>query len=234
MSASRRPFRIEASTRMSADADFGQHSPLDGQLDRILTELSQMRSEIETFKHRNPLMDKERDRNALWAGLETIQEAIQNTKSEIAALHSEGGGGEQLFRATDELDAVVAATETATETILSAAEDIEVLATKLSRSLVGDDLALAEAIQAQTIKVFEACNFQDISGQRIGKVVKLLRFVEERISSMANIWGGAAEVATANSIIAPVREGDAALLNGPSLADDANVVSQDDIDSLFN
>ncbi|MFG1425761.1 protein phosphatase CheZ [Roseixanthobacter glucoisosaccharinicivorans] len=219
---------------MSADADFGQHSPVDGQLDRILTELAQMRSEIETFKYRNPLMDKERDRNALWAGLETIQEAIQNTKSEIAALHSEGGGGEQLFRATDELDAVVAATETATETILSAAEDIEVLAAKLSRSLVGDDLALAEAIQAQTIKVFEACNFQDISGQRIGKVVKLLRFVEERISSMANIWGGAAEVATANSIIPKAREGDAALLNGPSLADDANVVSQDDIDSLFN
>ncbi|MFH1557272.1 MAG: protein phosphatase CheZ [Pseudomonadota bacterium] len=219
---------------MSADADFGQHSPVDGQLDRILIELAQMRSEIETFKYRNPLMDKERDRNALWAGLETIQEAIQNTKSEIAALHSEGGGGEQLFRATDELDAVVAATETATETILSAAEDIEVLAVKLSRSLVGDDLALAEAIQAQTIKVFEACNFQDISGQRIGKVVKLLRFVEERISSMANIWGGAAEVATANSIIPVVREGDAALLNGPSLADDANVVSQDDIDSLFN
>ncbi|HQS08938.1 MAG TPA: protein phosphatase CheZ [Xanthobacteraceae bacterium] len=219
---------------MSADADFGQHSPVDGQLDRILIELAQMRSEIETFKYRNPLMDKERDRNALWAGLETIQEAIQNTKSEIAALHSEGGGGEQLFRATDELDAVVAATETATETILSAAEDIEVLAAKLSRSLVGDDLALAEAIQAQTIKVFEACNFQDISGQRIGKVVKLLRFVEERISSMANIWGGAAEVATANSIIPVVREGDAALLNGPSLADDANVVSQDDIDSLFN
>ncbi|MFG1397338.1 protein phosphatase CheZ [Roseixanthobacter pseudopolyaromaticivorans] len=219
---------------MPAEADFGLRSPVDGQLDRILAELSQMRGEIETFKYRNPLMDKERDRNALWAGLETIQEAIQNTKSEIAALHSEGGGGEQLFRATDELDAVVAATETATETILSAAEDVDALAGKLSRSLVGDDLALAEAIQAQTIKIFEACNFQDISGQRIGKVVKLLRFVEERISSMANIWGGAAEVATANSIIPESREGDAALLNGPSLADDANVVSQDDIDSLFN
>ncbi|MEP9368230.1 protein phosphatase CheZ [Xanthobacter sp. VNH20] len=234
MSASRRPFRIEASTRIPAAADFAPQIAVDGQLERILAELTQMRSEIETFKYRNPLIDRERERNALWAGLETIQEAIQSTKSEIAALHAEGNGGEQLYRATDELDAVVAATETATENILSAAEDIEALATKLSRSLLGDDLALAEAIQAQTIKIFEACNFQDISGQRIGKVVKLLRFVEERICTMADIWGGAAEVATASSIIPPAREGDAALLNGPALADDVNVVSQDDIDSLFN
>jgi len=150
---------------------------------------------------------------------------------EIANLHAEGSRGEKLVRATDELDAVVADTEEATEAILSSAEAIDSAVGALMARLSGDDLTLAEEIQAQVIKTFEACNFQDITGQRIRKVVKLLNFIEARVKRMTDIWGGA-EVVAENSGILP-REGDEALLNGPALADDENVVSQDDIDSLF-
>ncbi|MFG1224648.1 hypothetical protein [Xanthobacter wiegelii] len=61
--------------------------------------------------------------------------------------------------------------------------------------------------------------------------MKLLLFIEERVARMTDIWGGADLVAQGARIIP--REGDEALLNGPALADDIGVVSQDDIDSLF-
>lgn len=235
MSVSRRPFRIEASDRMTSIMEPAGSGPiangLDGQLDRILNELEAVRTEISKFKERDPSVDRERDRNALWAGIETIQDAIRSTKREIATLHSEGTRGENLFTATDELDHVVQDTEDATEVILSAAETIDNSIATLAARLSGEDLTMAEEMQAQIVRIFEACNFQDITGQRIRKVVKLMVFIEERVTRMTDIWGGADMVAQ-NSGIAQ-REGDEKLLNGPALATDENVVSQDDIDSLF-
>ncbi len=235
MSVSRRPFRIEGSDRMSSVFDAVGSGPIgvsvEGQLDRILAEISEVRGEIAKFKERDPEADRERDRHALWAGIETIQDAIRNTKMEIATLHAEGTRGESLFRATDELDAVVQDTEEATEAILSAAETIDTAVSVLIGRLSGEELTLAEEIQAQTIKTFEACNFQDITGQRIKKVVKLIDFIEARVKRMTDIWGGADMVAQNAGIVA--RKGDEALLNGPALSTDENVVSQDDIDSLF-
>lgn len=239
MMASRRPFRIEATAAARSAAPTASHAPVsvdlavadDAHYGRVLQELAEIRLEITKFNQRDPNIDRERDRNVLWAGIETIQDAIRNTKTEIASLHAEGTRGEKLFRATDELDAVVYDTEEATEAILSCAEAIDTSVNALLSRLSGDDLSIAEEIQANVIKTFEACNFQDITGQRIRKVVKLLVFIEQRVQRMTEIWGGADVVAEEAGIIA--REGDEALLNGPALADDENVVSQDDIDSLF-
>lgn len=239
MMASRRPFRIEVTAAARSAAPAASDAPVsidmavaeDAHYSRVLQELAEIRQEITKFNQRDPNIDRERDRNVLWAGIETIQDAIRSTKTEIASLHAEGTRGEKLFRATDELDAVVFDTEEATEAILSCAEAIDTSVNALLSRLSGDDLSIAEEIQANVIKTFEACNFQDITGQRIRKVVKLLVFIEQRVQRMTEIWGGADVVAEEAGIIA--REGDEALLNGPALADDENVVSQDDIDSLF-
>lgn len=235
MSVSRRPFRIEASDRMTSVLDAAPSGTIgisvEGQLDRILSEIGEVRGEIAKLREREAAADRERDRNLLWTEIETIQDAIRSTKKEIATLHAEGTRGESLFRATNELEAVVQDTEEATEAILSAAETIDSQVAILVNRLAGEDLTVAEEIQAQTIKTFEACNFQDITGQRIAKVVKLLLFIEERVHRMTEIWGGADMVA--QNVASVSREGDEALLNGPALADDDGVVSQDDIDSLF-
>jgi chemotaxis protein CheZ len=81
--------------------------------------------------------------------------------------------------------------------------------------------------------VFEACNFQDLTGQRITKVVNTLRFVEERIIKMMEIWGGADKFKDIE-VELEHRMGDQGLLNGPSLGTDQDIASQDDIDALFN
>ncbi|WP_242390275.1 protein phosphatase CheZ [Polymorphum gilvum] len=170
----------------------------------------------------------------LKAELDSIYEAINRTKKEIAALHhTTGSEGEEMTRVANELDAVVDGTEGATEAILSAAEFIDETANTLSARIKGQDRELAQDIQERVIQIFEACNFQDLTGQRITKVVGTLRFIEERIIDMMEIWGG---IETFTEIEVEMRaraEGDAALLNGPSLKTDTDVATQDDIDALF-
>ena len=68
------------------------------------------------------------------------------------------------------------------------------------------------------ISIFEACNFQDITGQRISKVVGAMKFVEERVHHMMEIWGGMESFKDIETIDDPKRQGEKALLNGPALA----------------
>ena len=164
--------------------------------------------------------------------LDQIYEAIAKTKVEIASLN---GAGMQLSGSNpqDELDAVVCGTESATNQILTAVEQVEADATTLANTLAGDEGLLASNIQEQVLSVYEACNFQDITGQRITKVVEALRFVSERTDRMIEVWGGMDSFEGVEVESADTREGDERLKNGPSLETDEDVASQDDIDALF-
>nr|WP_319387601.1 protein phosphatase CheZ [uncultured Roseibium sp.] len=166
--------------------------------------------------------------------LDAIYEAIAQTKKEIATLHhTTGSKGEEMTRVTNELDAVVDGTEGATETILAAAEFIDETANTLSARVGREDSELANDIQDKVVQIFEACNFQDLTGQRITKVVGTLRFVEDRIMQMMDIWGGIETFKEISVEERDIKEGDAALLNGPALESDTDVATQDDIDALF-
>lgn len=123
--------------------------------------------------------------------LEQIQEAIMDTKREIATLHCNHLTSDEPDGIENELDAIVIQTEQATETILSATEVIDSNVGNLTAALKEEGhLNMAGEIQDETVKILEACNFQDITGQRISKVVKTLKFVSERVNIMMEIWGG--------------------------------------------
>jgi chemotaxis protein CheZ len=163
-----------------------------------------------------------------------IHNAINRTKQEIATLHINRIHGQNVSRMTHELDAVVAGTEQATQTILDMVEDIDQFATTMIEQAKNEgDQSLGRAIQERVVKVFEACNFQDITGQRISKVVNTWKFIENHVEQMMEIWGGIDAFKEFIPDAPPERAGDAALLNGPKLAEDAGHASQDDIDALF-
>ena len=104
--------------------------------------------------------------------LDLIQDAIIRTKQEIATVHVTGFEGPEMARVTNELDAIVGGTESATDTILSNAEEIDQLASTLAARLKDEqNQQLVQDMQERVIKIFEACNFQDLTGQRITKVV---------------------------------------------------------------
>jgi chemotaxis protein CheZ len=92
---------------------------------------------------------------------------------------------------------------------------------------------MASDIQDHVIKIFESCNFQDLTGQRITKVVSTLKFIETHIIRMMEIWGGIDAFKDYAPTARSERDGDAKLLNGPKLDDDPGHASQDDIDALF-
>lgn len=227
-------FRIEAINAAATAATAGRD---EERHDELLAEIRALRSLVQPTqelgeKALEQLRRDQAEARKIKAEMDLIYEAINRTKREIATLHVSGCNGQELSRVSNELDAVVGGTENATETILAAAEAIDERAGTLSAKLKGPDRGLAADIQEHIVQIFEACNFQDLTGQRITKVVGTLRFVEERIIKMMDIWGGV-ESFKEIEIELEHRLGDQALLNGPALNDDAGIASQDDIDALF-
>ncbi|MGV6872728.1 protein phosphatase CheZ [Pseudochelatococcus sp. B33] len=239
MPGDRRPFRIEADIgsddgeqELRAAGEQGDYGAL---FERVFVELADIRRLVQRGGY-GPPPDGGQGKAELMAEVESIQQAISQTKREILSLQVKGLRGDAASRALDELDAVVHGTEVATETILSSAESIEEVAGKLLPKLQGSENALVLDIHKHAIRIFEACNFQDLTGQRIAKVVQVLHFIEDRVETIMSIWGGAesfSSIPAAEMPAPPEKTGDAALLNGPPLETDQNVVSQDDIDSLF-
>jgi hypothetical protein len=68
-----------------------------------------------------------------------------------------------------------------------AAEEIQEVAWTLRER--GTDVQLCDKIDQRATDIYTACSFQDITGQRTGKVVRALRFIEQRINAMIEIWG---------------------------------------------
>jgi chemotaxis protein CheZ len=167
--------------------------------------------------------------------LDLIQDAISRTKREIAMLHGKSFNGEEMAKVNGELGAVVGGTEQATQQILEATEAIDQAATALSKNISPDQQKLlSEEIQERVVSIFEACNFQDLTGQRINKVMTTMKFIEQHINAMMDIWGGVDAIKAHAPPIIDSRDGDAKLLNGPRLDGDIGHASQDDIDALFD
>jgi chemotaxis protein CheZ len=238
MSPVKKKFRVEAVSRLEAITPTSAGDGGEARHRELMDELISLRKIIQPtqeFSEQAIAQIRKDHQEAMQIKneLESMYEAINRTKREIATLHVSGCNGHELSRVTDELDAVVGGTEQATDTILQAAEIIDDRANSLTAALTGPNHGLAQDIQDNIILVFEACNFQDLTGQRITKVVNTLRFVEERILKMMEIWGGQDKFKDIE-VELDHRMGDQGLLNGPSLGTDVDIASQDDIDALFN
>ncbi|HMA15266.1 MAG: protein phosphatase CheZ [Bacteroidota bacterium] len=168
----------------------------------------------------------------VYADIEALARYINTARAEIAELRPDDINSEHLPAATDELTAIVGATEQATHTIFEAVEGIEALTEKM-------DPEVAAQVSAAVTSVFEACGFQDITGQRITKVVTALQMVESKVDALLQAFGDdiprdgaprAPKAKTTTPSGAPARP-DEHLLNGPQLPE--NAISQDDIDALF-
>ena len=150
----------------------------------------------------------------------------------MTALGAEPHSGEQTARARRELAAIVGGTERATQSILQAAEEIDQAANTLSASVKGGhDQGLAHDIQDRVVQIFEACNFQDLTGQRVAHVLETLKFVEEHVARLLAIWHGIEQFTPV--VFGEEAGGDRRFLNGPKLPGDRGHSTQDDIDGMF-
>ncbi len=155
----------------------------------------------------------------IYAELKDLKRIIEETRNEIGMSRADDINAKDIPVATDELDAVVEATSEASGKIMDSCDVIQ----EQAGSIGG---AHGEAIIAEVTKIYEACSFQDITGQRIKKVIKTLKSIEERVEKLVAALGSG----TAGDKM-EAATGDAALLNGPQLP--GNAISQEEIDKLL-
>jgi chemotaxis protein CheZ len=85
------------------------------------------------------------------------------------------------------------------------------------------------------VHAYEACNFQDLTGQRISKIVQVMKFIEEHLDRVIAAWSALDSFRDLVAASTPQEaDDDSALLNGPKLPDDPGHVDQSDIDALFD
>ena len=109
----------------------------------------------------------------------------------------------------------------ATNAILESCETLDTVAGE-----VGNEASAK--LQDATTKIYEACSFQDITGQRITKIVGTLKTIEVKVARIVETFGSDA----ARMPEVPIdREPMDELLNGPQLPTQA--MDQSDIDKLM-
>jgi chemotaxis protein CheZ len=147
---------------------------------------------------------------------------IAKARQEVAQMRPQDLKSNKLPRAGQELDTIVKETETATNDIMTAAEAIMAADAK-------DPVKYKTDVEANCMRVIEACSFQDITGQRIRKVVQTLSHIEERLERLQKVWGSDMADAAVNPADLP--KGDAALLRGPQLHGEG--INQSAVDDMF-
>ena len=154
--------------------------------------------------------------------------SVPELKRELAALIGDGRE-RRMAHAAGKLGAAVEGMEKATVKILKSTEVIDDSAKALAASLKTDyERGLAQDIQDHVVKIYEACNFQDLSGQRIGHVIETLNVIEDQVEGMLDRHEGQPGDAPAATPFS-----DRGLINGPRLDGDSGHTSQRDIDALF-
>lgn len=160
----------------------------------------------------------------VYTELGAMAREIASMKADLSSLNLAGMRTAQIPAAGRELDAIVEATEEATNTIMSSAEAI--------MAADPDEIDAFQCLVGEkVIDIFQACSFQDITGQRIAKVVATLNALDRRISSLVDrlklMDVGEAEVEETPE----EKRARELLLHGPQL--NGQGVSQDEIDALF-
>lgn len=171
-------------------------------------------------------MDANAAQREVYLHIAELAKIIDDLKKQISSHGPQYVKNTHIPEATDELDAVVAATAEATNTIMAQCEKIDTVG-------AGLDEASREALTGCVTQIYEACSFQDITGQRIKKVISTLRVIEERVDSIVDTLGDKVglKISDAQLVKEVSVEDEKSLLNGPQMPDKA--ITQDDIDKLL-
>lgn len=181
-------------------------------------------SKIETSDHTD-------SKDQIYAQISQLSEVINQLKEDISQSAHSGLNTEEIPNASDHLDEVVVATANATNTIMQSCEDMENIIVDIAPDK-------QQKIIDEITKIYEACSFQDVTGQRITKVIDTLKKMDVIITDLIHkldiqvgpfpaVSGSVPEASNQN----PETPSKKDLLNGPQLVKDA--ISQDDIDKLL-
>lgn len=158
-----------------------------------------------------------------------IADYIAKAKQEICSMSPAGDDKKDIGKASIELDEVIQTTEKAANEIMDAADVI------LANMGGVSDAKAAAAINDAVQNIFNACNFQDLTSQRIRKVIKTIEYLDYKINRLMEFVSGEAssvDMTPEEEARFADKRPDADLCNGPQA--NGAAPSQADIDALFN
>lgn len=159
--------------------------------------------------------------------LREVLSYVVRAKQEFMSIGPRALSARKIPDANDELNAILGATEEAAGQIMDSADQIGELAGTVGGSA-------GEEMQNISTRLYEASAFQDICGQRITKVMAILKFLEGRLATLAETLGDS-RIDDEDEGIEFDKDGLAVepdrLLHGPQL--DGNGISQDEVDALL-
>ena len=151
---------------------------------------------------------------------------IESLRKEIAKVRANDISDNKIPQMGRELSAIVEATEGATNSIMGAAETVLEIET--------DNIEeYRDAVSDQMITIFEACSFQDLTGQRVTKIIETVEIIEERINLLCQMldMSSTGEQPPEEELNAKQKRKKELLLNGPALKGEG--ADQSAIDELF-
>ncbi len=177
-------------------------------------------------------------------GLAEIRSVFDQFYDELANKfqpYLENMASRELPEASDQLAAIVEATETAAANIMDSLEDMQkdhdrarILLTSMledpalapaHRQALTEVLESGETNGKRVVNIFEELSFQDLTGQRIKRIVSLVRNVEDRVQDMLGALGRKVHD------IEITQESEQSELKGPQRPGQA--LDQNDIDALL-
>jgi chemotaxis protein CheZ len=217
MAARRKIFRIEQSGAARCEPLAGEsHERYNGDILRELSALRALLVPALAAPQAEDALAQHDEFRRLATELQLVLSAMRGSHDGQAMA---GGPYAPTARIADELEAVIHDSEIAAQRILAAAESIDQAANNLAGLLKGRfERGLARDIRDRVVQIFEACNFQDLTSQRVAKVRASFGSIEHQI---------------ARALAPPARTDTAPPLHGPRLGDESGHVSQSEIDSLF-
>ena len=135
-------------------------------------------------------METKEELELLQAEILNLFNYIQRVRKEVAAITRSDEGNGRFDNMSDQLDAIVQATEDATNSIMEVVEqDAETIQEIRGKTEDPEILGLLDRLDNNQSNIFQACTFQDITGQRVTKIARSVTYVESRVNSLIEIFG---------------------------------------------
>ncbi|WP_020591631.1 protein phosphatase CheZ [Kiloniella laminariae] len=166
--------------------------------------------------------------------LEKLVMYMGRLREELADASRKKGERTDFENMSVQLDALVRNTEVASDQILKSSEGILDLVDMI-RDEKDEEArhSMCDTLTAHAMDTLEACSFQDLTGQRVTKILHSLQFVEDRVNAMINIYGQEAVINRGAELSANDIPEEEVAMDGPAVIEE-EAISQDDIDALFD
>lgn len=155
-------------------------------IDRLYNAALETRGNVADIHGKEALAEPDLD--FVWNGLQEMRAAIDTARRDMAEIKPRET--ERFTNAEDDAATVASAAERATLDILAAVERLQDIADALRAN--GADGDLCDEIETHARGIFMASAFQDMTGQRIARLVGALTDLDRRIAAIVAQGGNSA------------------------------------------